>query len=189
MMPPLMNHTNWTPFKQYVVKNDYILQANDIWLYFMPPECGVFERDLKSQLSDPVLPCDLDHALPRLQWVNFDPEVKIRDVLANRDGFNLLITPCKRTLWLRNSMDILNNRDLMKRFNGVNIMRRNAIVADYLNAFTADKVHSHTCAAMVIHSLTFSNLDHYDLDDTEFILSIEKVAHSIIEKRSVHFDD
>jgi hypothetical protein len=68
-------------------------------------------------------------------------------------------------------------------------MRLNARAADYRNAFTFDKVHSHTFAAIVIPSVKFCNFDNCDLDDKEFILSIEKVARSIIEKPSVYFDD
>jgi hypothetical protein len=63
----LMDYIEWIPFKQYIVKNDYILQANYILLYFMPLECGIFECDLIILISDSVLPCDLDYALPRLQ--------------------------------------------------------------------------------------------------------------------------
>jgi hypothetical protein len=85
----LMNYIEWTPFKQYVVKNDFLLQVNDILLCFMPPDCGIFERDFFAILSDPVLPCDLDSTLSRFQWAILYPEAQIQDILSNRDGFNL----------------------------------------------------------------------------------------------------
>jgi hypothetical protein len=185
----LMESKTWTPFKQYAVKNHHVLQVNDILLYFMPPGCGVFERHSIALLADLLLPCDLDYTLPRLQWFAFHPEVKIRDILSNRDGFHLLITRGKRIPWHRNSMEILNNRSLIKGFDDISIMRLNAIVADYLNVFTADKVHSLNFAAMVIPPAKFSHLNNYDLNDKEFILSIEKVARSIMEKWPVHYDD
>jgi hypothetical protein len=67
-------------------------------------------------------------------------------------------------------------------------MRLNAIAADHLNAFKVDKLHSSNLSAMVSPSVKFSNLDNYDLNDKELFLSIDNVAHSIIEKRPVHFD-
>jgi hypothetical protein len=94
----LMKSKTWTPFKQYVVKNDHALQVNDILLYFMPPGCGVFERDLIVLLADLVLPCDLDYTRPRLQWFALHPEIKIRNILSNRDRFHILITPRTRIL-------------------------------------------------------------------------------------------
>jgi hypothetical protein len=94
----LMDSKTWTPFKQYVVKNDHVLQVNDILLYFMPPGCDVFKHDLIALLADLVLPCDLDYTLPRLQWFALHPEVKIRNILSNRDGFHILIAPETRIL-------------------------------------------------------------------------------------------
>jgi hypothetical protein len=189
LCPILMNYIEWTPVKQYIIKNDYSLQANDILLYFMPPECDRLEHDLIILIADPVLPCDLDYALPRLPWAIFYPDGKIQDILIHRDGFNLLITPGKRISWRRNSMDILIDRYYIKGFDGINIMRLNAIAADYLNAFTVDTVNSHTFSTMITPPLKFSNLDNYDLIDKELILNIENVVHSSINKQSVYFDD
>jgi hypothetical protein len=183
LCPVLMNNINWTPFRPYIVTSDYIRQMNDILFYFMPPERNVFERDLRALLSDPVLPCDLDYALPRLQRANFYPEVKILDVLSRRDRFNLLLIPGKRILWRRNSMDIFINGYVSKESDGIRIMGLNAIAADYVNAFTADKVHSPRFAARVTPPVKFSNLDRDDLSDKELILSRENVAHFIIENQ------
>jgi hypothetical protein len=57
-------------------------------------------------------------------------------------------------------VDIFNNRYSMKGFDGISMMRRNAIAAGDLKAFTADKVHFHTFTARVIRSFQFANLDN-----------------------------
>jgi hypothetical protein len=55
----MMDNVKYTPFKQYIIKNNNILRADDLLLYLMPNKGNI---DYIMLLADPSLPYDLDYA-------------------------------------------------------------------------------------------------------------------------------
>jgi hypothetical protein len=95
LCPNIMDNVEWAPLKQYIMNNNNIRRANDILLYFVPPECNAMNREFAILLADPSLPDDLDDALPRLPWFHYHPCITIQQILSFMNNFSLLITPVK----------------------------------------------------------------------------------------------
>jgi hypothetical protein len=177
----MMDNIKYTPFKQYIMRNNNVLRADDILLYLMPNECKI---DYITLLADPSLPYDLDYALPRLRWCR-NQGVTIEQVTSFIGSFVVLATPGKRIPWLRNSMEILSTLYNIKGYDEISIYRLSAIAADYVNELVVDKMDANF-PSMVVPPLQFSNVDSYDLRDENFIKSVDDAVHSIIVKRSLH---
>jgi hypothetical protein len=101
------------------------------------------------------------------------------------NDFTLLITLGKRIPWLRNSMEILLGDYDVKGYNEISIQQSTAMVADYFNEFTVNKIRIQF-PPMLIKPLKFSNVGSYNLDDRKFIVSMDNAVHSITVKRSLH---
>jgi hypothetical protein len=73
----------------------------------------------------------------------------------------------------------------VKGYDEININRLNAMAADYFNKFAVDSI-VHRFPSTVMPPLQYTNIDIYDLNDKEFIESVDNAILSIIAKRSLH---